>query len=497
MSRTEKFIKNTASTALFQILSLFVGMVVPRLILDAYGSEVNGLVSSIKQFIDYFRLVEAGISGAVVFALYQPLAEENHQAINGILSATKETFIKTGVIFLLFLSFFSLVYPFLLGNTPISSLHITALVFVLGMDATTQYFIFSKYWVFLVAQQKNYVISLSSVAQLLTYWLFAVTMAKPWVDIVLFMGLCALTYLLRSLLLWLYCRKKYGYLRFQEAPNHVALEKRWDACQYQVFTAINTGLPVVLLTLLTRDLKLVSVYSVFSLIINGISGLLGIFSTVLPVTFGDMIARGERAELKLAHSKFEQFFYSLLSFVFSVTLVTIMPFIRVYTSGIEDNEYNLPVFGGLYVCSALFSMIALPQGMLVASAGHYKETKGFVATQCLINVLVSVVCIPVFGIYGVMIGALTASVFLCVVWFHYTPNRITGSVTKKSMARVRRIFLCLLMTCGPFFFVGYEGTFFIFTEYTPLHFLEWGIFASLVGVYGLLVLGFLCWWGER
>ena len=41
----------------------------------AYGSDVNGLVSSITQFLGYIALVEGGVGGVIRAALYKPLAK--------------------------------------------------------------------------------------------------------------------------------------------------------------------------------------------------------------------------------------------------------------------------------------------------------------------------------------------------------------------------------------------------------------------------------------
>lgn len=76
MNRTKKFFKNAVSTAFFQIVNMLVSFFIPRIMLVIYGSEINGLVSSITQFIVYFNLLEAGLSGAAVWALYEPLAKK-------------------------------------------------------------------------------------------------------------------------------------------------------------------------------------------------------------------------------------------------------------------------------------------------------------------------------------------------------------------------------------------------------------------------------------
>ena len=69
MTRTKKFIYNTIATALLQIVNMAVGFILPKIMLVYYGSEINGLVSSITQFITYFSLVEAGLSSAAIYAL--------------------------------------------------------------------------------------------------------------------------------------------------------------------------------------------------------------------------------------------------------------------------------------------------------------------------------------------------------------------------------------------------------------------------------------------
>lgn len=96
LSRTKKFVINSSTNAVLQIIMMVAGLITPRLILRYYGSEINGVISSITQFIAYFNLVEAGISGAAVYALYRPLAENDYTAINGILSAAKKFYLQAG-----------------------------------------------------------------------------------------------------------------------------------------------------------------------------------------------------------------------------------------------------------------------------------------------------------------------------------------------------------------------------------------------------------------
>jgi O-antigen/teichoic acid export membrane protein len=79
-----------------QIVTAICGFILPPLIIRTFGSETNGMVFSIGQFVAYLSVVEAGIGGASIAALYKPLAENNATERNGILAATRHFYNRSG-----------------------------------------------------------------------------------------------------------------------------------------------------------------------------------------------------------------------------------------------------------------------------------------------------------------------------------------------------------------------------------------------------------------
>lgn len=61
---------------MLQITILICGFIVPKVIITNFGSNVNGLVSSITQFLAYITLLEAGMGPVVKSALYGPIAKK-------------------------------------------------------------------------------------------------------------------------------------------------------------------------------------------------------------------------------------------------------------------------------------------------------------------------------------------------------------------------------------------------------------------------------------
>ena len=63
-------IKNIVFGVLGQVITIVIGIVLPRMFIISYGSEVNGMLSSVNNIFTYIALLEAGIGTATVQALY-------------------------------------------------------------------------------------------------------------------------------------------------------------------------------------------------------------------------------------------------------------------------------------------------------------------------------------------------------------------------------------------------------------------------------------------
>ena len=122
LSRTRRFFYSTITTMLYQVLVFLAGFITPKVMLTYYSSEINGLVTSITQFITYFNLVEAGLSGAAIYALYSPIAKKDYEEISSVVTAAKKFYFQAGEIFFALVSIFAVVYRFVVNVTGLSKI---------------------------------------------------------------------------------------------------------------------------------------------------------------------------------------------------------------------------------------------------------------------------------------------------------------------------------------------------------------------------------------
>ena len=96
MARKDNRIKyNLLSGFLYQIILIAVGFLLPRLYLENFGSEVNGVLSTIKQIFTYMCLLEAGVGLATTQALYKRIGQNDYNSASAVLSATNSYYKKT------------------------------------------------------------------------------------------------------------------------------------------------------------------------------------------------------------------------------------------------------------------------------------------------------------------------------------------------------------------------------------------------------------------
>lgn len=444
MGRTEIFAKNVLSTGLASIVTMLAGFVIPRIMLTVYGSEVNGLVTSVSQFISYFSLVEAGIGASTTYALYSPLADHDTACINRIITASKNFYLKTGYIFLSLIMAGALIYPIFIKTDVLSFFEVSFLFLILGFNSVIDFFSLAKYRTLLTADQKTYVISLANIVQTVLNCLIIVVLSYLGCSVVIVRLFALAAILLRSFILWIYCKKAYSFIDFSVEPDKSALDKRWDALYLQILGAIHSGAPAVIATLFL-SLVDVSVYSIFNVVMAGISSVLGIFTSGLSSGFGDLISRHNDKAFENAFRQFEYIYYALITVVYSVTLVMYMPFIRLYTAG-ADMSYDYPLLAFLMTVNGFFYNLKTPYGMLVISEGKYKETKWATTVQGLLEILCGSLFASFFGLNGIVLGSLVSNLYRVVQFLFFAQgNLIPFKVRKSVTMSVRNTLLFFLM----------------------------------------------------
>lgn len=474
--KSKKALYNLIASLALQIITSISGIILPRLFIEAYGSNINGMVSSINQFLRYLSLVEAGLGAASIASLYAPLVSKNTNKINEILSASRLFYIKSGYIFALLTIGFSIVYPWLVQED-VGFLTSSVMVIILAGSGLVEYFFVGKYRVLLIADQRSYVISLIQTVGVILNALVAIFFIKMGFSVLVTQSAATLIFVSRVLFIYIYVKSKYPRLNFREKPDLSAIDRRWDAFIQQITVLIISASPVIIITIFC-SLSEVSVYVIYSLVFTAMNMILSAFSNGLLGGFGQLVAKGEIKVLQSSFDNYEYIYYMILTWVYTCAAILIIPFVEVYTYNVEDVEYTRPILGILFVVAGVFSNMRIPYLTMINAAGHFRETKYKSMIEAAINLVFSLIFVQFFGIAGVLIGSICSSIFRTPEVVLYTSKHILKSRPSQSLVRIVRAILLGLVSALLFMF---------FLDIKSINFIQWVSWGMIIGI-GVLII---------
>ena len=224
--KNKRTLINTISTILLQVVTIISGFIIPRLLLETFGSEVNGLISSLNQFLNYITLFEGGLSAVILASLYKPLAEKNVNKISAVVSATNKFYKKLSLIFVVYTIILGLLYPIFV-KTNFSIGYVFSLTLILSINLFVQY-CFSITWkTLLKADKKVYYVSFIQILIIFLNTIGTVILIKIYPNVHIVKLLTAAVYLIQPMLFNKYIDKNYE-INKKEKPDKQALSQRWD-----------------------------------------------------------------------------------------------------------------------------------------------------------------------------------------------------------------------------------------------------------------------------
>ena len=399
---------NSVSALLFQVTAVICGFILPRGILNYYGSYVNGLVNSAAQFLQMIAFLELGVGAVLQSALYKPLADRDFSRISAVIASGNSFFRKLAGILLLYVGVLIIGFPVLVDNT-LGFAYSATLILSMSISYFAQYYFGIVDGLLLKADQKGYIINIIDTVTLilntilcycLLYWGFSIQVVK---------FTTAGIFLLRPILVRCYIRKNYRIDRryqYTEDP----LEQKWNGVCQHVAAIVLDSTDMVILSLFS-DMYAVSVYSVYLLVVSGVQNLVLRFFSGINALFGELWARQERETLDRYFGFTEWAIHAMALFVWCCTYKLIVPFVVIYTEYMTNTDYDVPVFAALICLAYALYTLRIPFHSMIQASGHYKNTQNIYITGAALNMILSVLAVHSWGLVGVTVGTIAAMLY--------------------------------------------------------------------------------------
>lgn len=408
MGKGKKSAKILVFGLISQVVTLSLGIIIPRLLIISYGSEINGLLSSIKQIFVYIALLEAGIGTAALQALYEPVANNNREKVSEIMSATAHYYRRTGILYGLSIVVLAFVYP-LIFRSELNKLLIASIILLQGSAGVIRYFFQGKLIILLRVDGKSYITTnIATIVSVATY-LVQIVLILCGFDIIAVQIAYFIINMAQMIYLTGYIKKHYDWLNLNAKPDYKALSSSRSVILHQVSGLIFNNTDVLLLTYFC-GLKDVSVYSLYSLIISCVSNVIDTICSSVEFLLGQAFNADRKKFLKI-QEVYETYYLAISFCFFAITLIMLPSFIHLYSKGITDIDYVDRWLPYLFVILNVLMYARRTSSQIINFAGHFKQTQWRSAIESMINLTLSLICVQKFGIHGILMGTIVALLY--------------------------------------------------------------------------------------
>lgn len=423
-SRIKNTLLSTALNITEQIIAMIFGLIVPRLVIKTFGSEVNGLTAFISQMLQVFGLLQAGMIGASIFALYEPIAKKDYAQMNIIVDASSRFYRKVaGIFFALVL----LAIPYVVykeADTSFARWEIIVTTIIMGINATLTFLFNSRYDIIISSYQKRYLLSTATIVNKCVYYGLTVCVIILKTHFVLMYASSLIANICTILILRRYYKElTKNWLKPVEGKNTYKIQNRnYLLCNQIVYQVINS-LPLLLIASF-YDLKIASVYSINFTIVNILKMVIAAFMRSVTEPFGNYRVTHSKEDVVKMY-RVIQSGISFVIIIFSACFVCLSTsFISIYTNNISEVNYVIPIMAFTLLTEFFFSSHKLIADLLIDIHGLYKK-----------------IYIPIFisGVISAVAMVLTAKVVdykyipLCSALFYLLLYVIFLPIVKKEL----------------------------------------------------------------
>ena len=419
--RTIKTLKNAQAALILSAIGFVVSFFFRKIFINTLGADLLGLNTTAYNLLEFINLAELGIGTAIAFSLYKPLAENDTNTINEIVSVQGRLYRYIAYIVLASSAVLMFFFPWIFKDITFPMSYTYATFIVLLISSLLGYFVNYKQIV-LSANQENYkitysynlIIVLKQLAQLLAiyflnnpylWWLFLEVLFAIIASVILNIVIKrSCPYLKTSIKLGKQVSNKY--------PHIIKKTKQLFVHRIAGFVLLRAQ-PLIIFAY--TSLSIVAYYGNYLLIINGLNIIIRSLSNGEAASVGNLISNSKQNRILAI---FEELFTLRFWITSSLALTAYFlatPFIEIWIGG----EYLLNNITLILMLTTFFMMgIRSTVDNYISAYGLFHDIWAPI-TEAIINLSLSILLGSLYGINGVLSGAIISLIIIIMGWKPY------------------------------------------------------------------------------
>ena len=449
MKRTHKSIINVIASVGTNAIILITAFIVQKALVATMGADYNGINGLFSSIFSMMSLADLGIGTAIIYHMYQPVAERNTAMINTLLHFYKKCYIVISGVVLAIGVVVGLFLPMLVGDVEIpDSIYLIYVLFLL--DCLCSYFLAYKKSL-LYADMMNYIPDTIYFVTYLVQNALQVYVLITFHSFLLFLIVKTLGKIVSNLLISVYISRKYPFTREkqvapvpEEIKSDIVTKVKGLLC-HKLGKMLVTGSDSIVITGVL-GLGVMNLYTNYHLIIGGITALLNRIFETLTNSVGNFLLDSSQERNREVYQKIDFLNFWCFGCVAVGMYAVLQPMVTLWLG--ENFLFDKTV---LFVLVVNFYMEGMRASVntFKEAAGIFHEDRRIPLVEAGLNLTVSIVLAKLMGAAGVFLGTILSSLVVYLYSYpKYVCKPLFGMHYSQYVGQTLRHLLVLLAILG-------------------------------------------------
>ncbi len=427
--RKKRSIYNVFSSIVLYFITILLAFITQTLIVKILGIDYSGINGLFNNILTILSIAELGIGSAIIYKLYEPIANNDSDKIKSWLLFYKK-FYRFVALFILFIGVIIIPFiPNIIGVTNIKE-DLKILYFISLLDVVFSYVMVYKRSL-LYADQKNYIIDIVHIGYIIFMNIAQIVLIYFTKNYLYFLIAKLVFRLLENIILTIFVNKAYPFVK--EKASDISSEERKDvfdriiAISIQKLSfAVNKGIDNITITVIL-SITNAGYYTNYNLIALTLCGVVFQIISSFTASIGNLLTEKDTEKNYSIYKVINLINTCLTTACISGFICCADIFIKIWIGESFLLPMGVILSFGLYIYS---DSIRRSITIYKEAAGICKEDKYVYIIMIFINLILSIVLCKLIGISGVILG--TAISYLYLIFYSY-PKYIFTKVFNKSM----------------------------------------------------------------
>lgn len=396
------------------MLSLLVpsilALILTNQIIRIYGSDVNGIFVTVNQIANFFILIEGGFTLSANVALFKPYKNNDYEAINSILSAMRKIFTWIGIIYAAITITVALFLP-LIVESNVSFIVISSLMIITSLNTIYSFLFEYKYRILFQTSQKEYIISSINAISSLVGYSFAILITQLEMSITVVRVAILISFVMKLPFVMFYHKKNYSWAQFKTKADFSNVKGTYDVFIQKLSDMIFFNIPIILVSIFAGSV-FASVYAIYNSIFSLIRNVNYAFVMAPFNAFGQLISESGKSSIVKVFMLYQLVISIISSTLLTTTVILIIPFINLFTKGVNDVDYINYNLAFMFLIAAFLEISYIPSRGILNVSGNFKILKKVVAISTILNLIISIYLTWSYGIIGAILGTIISYIIM-------------------------------------------------------------------------------------